>query len=79
MFGKNYLRQSYTAAMPFLFLTLLLGGLTNAKAVNLYGVSAPNQLVRFDSSAPGNPTTIGAISGLQPGENILDIDFRFRF
>ncbi|HEY8563137.1 MAG TPA: DUF4394 domain-containing protein [Pyrinomonadaceae bacterium] len=45
-------------------------------AATLYAVNASNELVRFDSAAPGTVSTVGAISGLQPGENILGIDFR---
>lgn len=45
-------------------------------AVNIYGVSSTNQLIRFNSSTPGTVTTVGAITGLQGGENIVGIDFR---
>ncbi len=43
----------------------------------LLGLTATNQLIRFDSATPG--TLIGSpatITGLQAGENILGIDFR---
>lgn len=42
----------------------------------LYGVTAANDLIRFSSATPGTITTVGAVSGLQGGENILGIDFR---
>ncbi len=48
----------------------------SVSAATIYGVNASNQLVRFDSSTPANVTTIGTISGLQSGENVLGIDFR---
>jgi hypothetical protein len=45
-----------------------------------YAVTASNQLIRFEQPnrlAPVSATTIiGTITGLQPGENILGIDFR---
>lgn len=62
--------------IPILILTFLAFGLIEANAVTIYGVTNSNQLVRFDSATPANITTIGAITGLQTGENILGIDFR---
>ncbi|HKX83564.1 MAG TPA: DUF4394 domain-containing protein, partial [Pyrinomonadaceae bacterium] len=44
--------------------------------VTFYGVTTGNQLVRFASASPGAVTSIGSISGLQQGENVLGIDFR---
>jgi hypothetical protein len=76
MFGKNFLRQSFITAMPFLLFVFLLSAAQEARAINLYGVTTTNQLVRFDSATPANLTTVGAITGLQGGENILGIDFR---
>ena len=67
-------------AKSYGFLTLLLTifaiGISTANAATLYGVSTANQLVRFDSATPGTVTTVGTISGLQAGENVLAIDFR---
>ena len=76
MFRKIFLRQSFITAMPFLLFVFLMAAAQEARAVNIYGVTATNQLVRFDSSTPANLTTVGAITGLQGGENILGIDFR---
>jgi hypothetical protein len=59
-----------------LLLTLFAVGFSTANAATMYGVSTANQLVRFDSAAPGTVTNIGTISGLQAGENVLAIDFR---
>ncbi len=61
--------------MSFLFL-LTIAGISETRAVTLYGVSTGNQLLRFDSATPGTVVTVGAISGLQSGENVLGIDFR---
>ncbi len=51
-------------------------GLIEANAATIYGVTSSNQLVRFGATSPGNVTTVGAITGLQSGENVLGIDFR---
>lgn len=74
-------RQSFIA-VPFLLGLFFITGLITANAgvlvsgVTIYGVTTGNQLVRFNSSTPGTLTTVGAITGLQGGENILGIDFR---
>src|SRR5262245_42703979 len=44
----------------------------------LVALSTSNQLLGFDSSAPGTIQATLPITGLQPGESILDIDFRPR-
>lgn len=45
-------------------------------AQTAYAVSSTNQLVRFNVATPGTVTTIGAITNLQLGENVVGIDFR---
>src|SRR5215203_3808170 len=62
--------------VPFLFLLMLVVGVASTRAVTIYGVTAANQLVRFDSAAPGTVATIGSIAGLQSSEAILGMDFR---
>lgn len=59
-------------------LLVLLTSISSAKdkKVTIYGVTTTNQLIRFDSATPGTVTTVGAITGLQTGENIFGIDFR---
>lgn len=47
----------------------------SVSSVNVYGVTATNQLVRFNTSSPSNVTVVGGITGLQ-GESVLGIDFR---
>ncbi len=42
----------------------------------LVGLTTTNQLVTFDSAAPGTITSTVAVSGLQPGETLVGIDFR---
>jgi hypothetical protein len=70
-------------SQPFLILWIILlivvfsiAFSINAFSATLYGVNTANELLRFSSASPGTVTTVGTISGLQPGENILGIDFR---
>src|SRR5262245_43404340 len=44
----------------------------------IYGITAGNNLIRFDSATPQLVTTVGAVSGLGAGETIRGIDFRPR-
>ncbi len=76
MIQKGFARHSFILTVPFLFVLFFIGGLTNVKAATVYGVNTSNQLVRFDSATPGIVVTIGTITGLQAGENVLGIDFR---
>jgi hypothetical protein len=46
-----------------------------AQARTMFGVTAANALVRFDDATPGSITSV-PVSGLQPGETVLGIDFR---
>lgn len=69
-------RYGYLWTIPFLFVLFFCAAASNAAAATVYGVDMSNQLVSFNSAAPGEVTTIGTISGLQPGENVLGIDFR---
>jgi hypothetical protein len=66
--------------VPFLlglfFITGLINASAQAPAATIYGVTTGNQLVRFNAAAIGTLTTVGPITGLQTGENILGIDFR---
>ncbi|HZH34458.1 MAG TPA: DUF4394 domain-containing protein [Pyrinomonadaceae bacterium] len=74
------MRQSKTQRsrwiMPLLFVMMFVVGQTAAYAVTIYGVTTTNQLTRFDSATPATNTTVGTITGLQAGENIVAIDFR---
>lgn len=47
-----------------------------AGAVPIYLTNSQNQLLVIDSSTPGSITNSVGITGLQPGENVLGIDFR---
>jgi hypothetical protein len=74
------MRQRIQQTALLLLTVVFLSGLTMAQItpqqLTIFGVTTTNQLVRFTSTAPGTVTTIGTISGLQAGENILGIDFR---
>lgn len=72
-----FIRQSFIA-VPFLLVLLLVGSI-NVNAQNnqtLFGITTTNQLVQFNAATPGTLTTVGTVTGLQAGENILAIDFR---
>lgn len=70
---SHFLRHSILIAASFLFLLTITDGVNAATA---FGVTTTNQLVRFDSATPGTTVTVGTITGLQTGENILGIDIR---
>jgi Ca2+-binding RTX toxin-like protein len=44
----------------------------------VYGITAGNVLIRFDSATPAAVTTIGTVSGLGANETVRGIDFRPR-
>jgi hypothetical protein len=74
--ARQALRQSK------LGLSLAVGALASfaatpsADAALIYGVTPNNTLFSFDSSTPGTLLNGYAISGLQPNESVLGIDFR---
>jgi DNA-binding beta-propeller fold protein YncE len=49
---------------------------TAIQGQRIYGVDMQNRLVVFGSSSVGTVRVVGTISGVQPGESILGIDFR---
>ena len=60
-----------------IFLALvLLAGADRADAFKIYAVDDSNNLLSFDSATPGTIQGNIPITGLQPSENILGIDFR---
>ncbi|HVF31180.1 MAG TPA: DUF4394 domain-containing protein, partial [Pyrinomonadaceae bacterium] len=69
---------AWHGAVTVLFLVVITfgAGVHTAEGAPIYGVTTANALVRFDSATPGTVSTIGVISGLQPGESIVGIDFR---
>jgi len=60
----------------FFMVVLSLAAAGSALAATAFAVDSGGNLLRFDVATPGTVTTIGAITGLQGGENIQDIDFR---
>jgi CSLREA domain-containing protein len=55
---------------------VLLACAGRADAFRIYAVDSSNNLLSFDSATPGTVQAPILITGLQPGENILGIDFR---
>ncbi|MEO5820048.1 MAG: DUF4394 domain-containing protein [Vicinamibacteraceae bacterium] len=53
-----------------------LGSATRADAATAFALTSTNQIVTFDTNTPGSPSSIVAITGLQPAENALAIDLR---
>src|SRR5678815_5666130 len=45
-------------------------------SANVFALTSTNQLVRFSTAPPGTVTTVGPVTGLQSGENIVGMDFR---
>lgn len=62
--------------VPLFLAIFLIAGAAETKAATIYGVTSSNQLVSFGATSPGTVTTVGAITGLQSGENVIGIDFR---
>jgi hypothetical protein len=56
------------------FASVLASG--RAEARTAYGLNFADQIITFDTFAPGSPSAIVAISGLQAGETPLAIDLR---
>ena len=77
---KQTFKWRSLAVVPVLVGLFFFAGLMNVNAqqssTTIFGVTTANQLVRFSATTPGTITTIGTITGLQTGENILGIDFR---
>lgn len=55
---------------------LLLCAMSSAHAERIFAVDSRAVLVSFDSNRPAAIQSMAVIRGLQPGENILGIDFR---
>src|SRR5687768_3848258 len=47
-----------------------------ANTADIVALTGTNSLIQFNSGAPGTILSTTSISGLQPGETILAIDFR---
>src|SRR5205807_1195929 len=42
----------------------------------VFAITPTNDLLRFDSATPGAIDSTAAVTGLQPGESVLGLDFR---
>ena len=76
MIRKTFARHKSVLTVSFLFIFVFFAMASVGAAATLYSVNTSNQLVSFNSSAPGTVTTIGTITGLQGGEDVVGIDFR---
>ncbi len=78
------LRIKHGLAAVFLFLLSFVlvtnsfaqGDGVTVTATNIFAVTSGNQLVRFNTRNPGAVVMVGAVTGLQGGENVVGIDFR---
>ena len=71
------MRQNRPLFARILFLSLTsLALAAPVSAFTIYGVTSTNTLISFDSATPGTINSSLSITGLQPGESILGIDFR---
>jgi len=71
---KRSLLSGQRCAVAALGLGLLTCG--GAYGAVVYGVSSSNNLLQFNSATPGTIDSSVAITGMQPGEAVLGIDFR---
>ena len=55
---------------------LAFGAVTQAHADPLVALNTQNRLITFDSASPGAVANNVAVTGLNPGESIIGIDFR---
>src|SRR5688572_8771106 len=67
-------KRPVTWAGVGVLVALLLGLPASAAALPVFAVSGAS-LVSFDTETPGTVTTVGTISGLQGGEQIVALDF----
>ena len=73
----NAIKQAIGRRAPLLVTIILIAfHAGTAMAAQIFGVDAANNLVRFDSAAPGTIKTSQPIQGLAAGETILGMDFR---
>src|SRR5688572_9051732 len=70
------LKISRLNAIPSLVLSFLLMGALDASGATLFTTTVKNDLVSFDSADPCAVVGSVPISGLQPDEDVLGIDFR---
>jgi hypothetical protein len=73
---KNYLDLRHLGAALFAAVLILLLSPSNASAVPIYAVTKSGKLVLFDSEKPYDFTNSSTITGLQPNESVVAIDFR---
>ena len=68
---------SKLAVLPGMFAVVSLSSLVDrAGAEQLIGLTVQNLLISFDSATPGTVATIGSVSGLTAGDQLVGIDRR---
>ena len=55
---------------------LAIGTALSVRAETIIALTSGNHLVSFDHATPGTLTSMVQVTGLQPGERLLGIDFR---
>ncbi len=76
--GLRLLRDTVAPALVLVFFVLHFS-VEPARAEldsSVFGVTTDGKLIRFEHSLPGILTSSVAITGLQPGESLVGIDFR---
>ncbi|MDQ6701022.1 MAG: DUF4394 domain-containing protein [Acidobacteriota bacterium] len=68
------MRLVYAAALTFF--TFAGGVDRTAQAAQIFAITGGNGLLSFDSTTPGTTTPVVPITGLQPAETLVGIDFR---
>lgn len=74
--NRDFVTQALAAAFFLLFSFFFAQTAVAQASATVYAVTSTNSLVRFSASTPGTLTTIGPVTGLQGGENVVGIDFR---
>lgn len=73
---QKYKWHSYIVASVLLGLFFFVG-MTEVKAATAYGITTEGLFVRFDTNQPNVVNVVStSVSGLQPDERIIGIDFR---
>ena len=73
--STNFLR-TVLAVFAFAILTSGLAQAQETTSFDVYGLTVNNQLIRFKNNNPNTIESAVSITGLQPGETLLGIDFR---
>jgi hypothetical protein len=73
---RDICRHVVSSVSAFALAFALAGAPSTAFAETAYGLTDANQLLVFDTAAPGTGLGLVAVTGLAPGESLVGIDFR---